>query len=605
MRKVYTLQLSDFYPSATLPQAMGSLLGYVFQNESIKKNFEVCRTFWENETFDQIIKEIEGPDVLLCSCYVWNWDRTYQVIKFIRKHYPSCLIIIGGPEPEYTSNWLCAHPEVDLLIPYYGESVLESVLVESLMECEYSKLPGVITKKSMPQQFPKPNFDKMVSPFLNGFFENLLNNKRSETTSIRAVFESNRGCPFSCTFCDVGASIYTKVNRFELQKCFDELEWMVQNGVDAIDVADANFGILSRDEDIVNKMIELKKKYNWQGRFLPTWSKVKGDRVLRIAKNIIHNKLDSVFGLSLQSLSPEVLFKIKRKNAFNLSDLSAIISDLSENNVPVYTEVIFPLPGETIDSFLSGIHSVLDMKNVFDKFQVNQLSKYNNAEIASVDQTKKFGIEWKKINGFTRHYYGDNSKDIIAVKTEDINKEDVFEGLFYVKCFIIPLYFYGTVRSIADHLLKFHGLLRSQFFKTLYKNLESEPWFIKFKNAQRDHYFSAIEGKVQFGQILTKDPLDFFPEFSIAHQFYLKSPLFDKLEEIYPEHRQAIIFSKNSLWTNKADEVFQNIKFGQKEETWRFVDNRVMDKDSYFRELYISGRFDQRWRKKLIERVKS
>jgi putative methyltransferase len=603
MKKIFSIQLSDFHPSATLPQAIGSLLGYVLENTLIRANFISANTFWQNETQDEVINQIDQPDILLCSCYVWNWDRTYQVIKHVRTNYPHCLIVVGGPEPEYTTDWLLEHPEIDILVPYYGEQALENILIENLDNANYSTVPGIITKNGASSNYTAPDYSRMISPYLNGFFDSLLKRKNKETVYVRAVFESNRGCPFSCTFCDVGSAQYNRINKFELERSFRELEWIVKNNISVVDVADANFGILPRDEEIVDKLVELKDKYSWKGRFLPTWSKVKGDRVLRIAKTIINNDLDSIFGLSLQSLSPVVLKNINRKNAFDLNSLSEIINDLSESNVPVYTEIIFPLPGETLNSFKDGIHDVLDMENVFDKFQVNQLSRYNNAEIASIDQTKDYGISWVQISGFTRHYHGDNSKDTIAISTKDITKDEVFECLFYVKCFIIPLYFYGLIRYFVDGLRLKFGVKRSNFFIDLYKCLSEEEWFDKFKQSQKDHYFSAIAGKTQFGQILTSDEMNFFPEYSVAHQFFLRSPLFEKLFEKYPDYTDLIRFSMNALWVNKAEETFLTIKDTNQTETWYFADDREETTDVYFKELYISGRFDRRWEKRKIQRV--
>jgi len=603
MKNIYALQLSDFFPSATLPQALGSLLGYIFQSAAVRENFSIVRTFWENETSDQVLSEISSPDVLLCSCYVWNWNRTYQVIKTIRRNYPECLIIIGGPEPEYSQRWINNHPEVDLLIPYYGEEALDRILIQSMKNCSFKNIPGIITQNFSNTGYLPPDFKKIASPYLNGYFDKLLKNKKKETTFVRSVFESNRGCPFSCTFCDIGAKQYNRINIFDIHTSFKELEWIVKNGIDTVDVADANFGILPRDEDIIDELIRLKNTLGWHGRFLPTWSKKKADRVLRIAKKIIKNKLDSVFGLSLQSLTPRVLKNIKRQNAFNLKDLDQIVGELNGDGVSIYTELIFPLPGETLSSFKDSIHKVLDMKYVFDKFQINQLSRYNNAQIASLEEAKKYQIEWAEICGFTRHYYGNNSTDIVAISTKDISKDEVFEGLFYSKCFIIPLYFYGVTRLFVDDMYKYFDISRSKFFIELYSKIQSEKWFSDFKESQKKHYFNAIEGNKQFGQILTNDPLDYFPEFSISHQFYLESQLFDFLFRNYPNFSDLIQFSQSSIWKNKFDEHVLHLTLPFKSGKWLFSDDRKMKKEEYFKELYVSGRFDQRWKKKTIKRV--
>ena len=57
------------------------------------------------------------------------------------------------------------------------------------------------------------------------------------------TLETNRGCPYACTFCDWGSLTYNKVKKFCLNRVYDELEWVGKNGCDFISLADANFGM--------------------------------------------------------------------------------------------------------------------------------------------------------------------------------------------------------------------------------------------------------------------------------------------------------------------------------------------------------------------------
>ncbi len=596
MRRVYAIQLSDFFPSAVLPQAIGTLWSYANTEPKIQQNYKLCRTYWENESAEDVIQDIQDPDLIICSCYVWNWQRTYQIIQAIKRKHPRCIIILGGPEPTYSIKWVSEHPEVDILIPYYGEVILRSVLLENLSVANFEKLPGVITANVYNKESIKPNLDDIPSPYLNGFFDSLIQKHKSQY--VRAVFESNRGCPYSCTFCDIGSKEYQKVNCFDFERCIKEIEWMMKNNIVAIDVADANFGLFPIDEEIAEHVVQLKNRYNWNGRFLPTWSKSKGDRTLRIAKKLINNKLDSIFGLSLQSLNEQTLKNINRRNAFNLPELGNIVSMMNEDGISTYTELIFPLPGDTLDNFRDGIYKVLDMKDVFTKFQINQLSHYANAEI-SVNK-EDFSIEWRKIIGFTRHYYGDRSEDTIAVANDLVTKEETFESLFFVKCYIIPFYFYGLARELSDELHRSDIKKRSLFFEELYNHLHEEKWFQDFKKQQYLHYFGAINGENHFGQVLISDPNEFYPEFAVSHQFYLQNKIHDKLISWYPEYSDLIQFDKSSFWDNENQ--ITKLTFTQyKKGTWIFSDERVMGYDDYIREIYTSGRFDQRWKKQTIK----
>lgn len=599
MLNVYATQLSDFYPGATLPQSIGTIWGYCTQNSMVVENFTLQNVFWQNEQADDVIPQIINPDVLICSCYVWNWTRTYDIIRSVKEAYPDCIVIIGGPEPEYSINWMQSHKEVDVLIPYYGEKVMLDVFLEMLGNKNFDDINGVITKNVFNEGHSYPNFQEIPSPYLNGFFDKMLESRLDETTSIRCVFESNRGCPYSCTFCDIGSKMYQKVKTFDYDIVLKELEWIVKNNINVVDVADANFGILPRDEEFVDYLIELKEKYNWGGRFLPTWSKAKGDRVLRIAKKLIKSGLDSIFGLSLQSLNPETLKNIKRVNAFDLNDLTTIIQDMNVDGIDVYTELIFPMPGDTLQNFKEGLYKVLDMPVVFNKFQINQLSKYSNAQFSDFEYNKIFDLDWATIKGFTRHYHGDNSTDTIAVGNYKINREETFEGLFFAKNFLIPMYYYGIVKETMNTLHKNNIITRRDFFIDLENKLLKESWFIEFKNKCKEHYFSSIENKDHFGYVITKDEDQRFPEFAFSHKTYIENNIYSYLYKWYPEYTDYLKYDELSLWKGKPSEDIVRIK----NEEWLFKDTRDFDEDDYYYQLYIIGRFDDRWRKKQIRKI--
>ena len=119
------------------------------------------------------------------------------------------------------------------------------------------------------------------SPYTNGFFDGII--KDNPDIKWSTTLETNRGCPFKCSFCDWGSLTYSKIKKFPVPKVYQEIEWLGKNKIEYIFVADANFGVFpERDSEIVDVMLEVQDKYNYPKVFNANWHKNSRQNVIPI-----------------------------------------------------------------------------------------------------------------------------------------------------------------------------------------------------------------------------------------------------------------------------------------------------------------------------------
>ena len=63
------------------------------------------------------------------------------------------------------------------------------------------------------------DLDTIPSPYLLGLLDPF------GAAQAGAVIETNRGCPYGCTFCDWGSATLSRIRKFSLDRVFAELEW--------------------------------------------------------------------------------------------------------------------------------------------------------------------------------------------------------------------------------------------------------------------------------------------------------------------------------------------------------------------------------------------
>ena len=356
MYKVSSSQFNYLYGDQIhFPYSIGRLIAYVKTNKNINPQFTFDRTFIFRDQLNNYAEQSYDSDILLCSCYVWNWEVTKQLAKKVKATNPNCLIIFGGPQvPNRTENFFEENPFVDIIVHGEGEIVLENILTAYIKDKDFSKINGIETKDYRTPPNPRiKDVNILPSPYLTNLILNLVEQK----TDIKyiAAWETNRGCPYPCTFCDWGSLTNSKLTNWPEEQLLKEIDWFAQNNITYIDCCDANFGIFQeRDYRIAAKLKEVALKTGYPEKFRAAWAKFASEKIIPIAKQLQEGKVLKAVSLALQSLDEETLEIVKRAN-IKFDNFSELTETFRKNEIPTYTELIMGLPGETLESWKKGL----------------------------------------------------------------------------------------------------------------------------------------------------------------------------------------------------------------------------------------------------------
>jgi hypothetical protein len=187
------------------------------------------------------------------------------------------------------------------------------------------------------------------SPYLNGMLDRFLDDPR-----LAPIIETNRGCPYSCTYCCWGQATQSKVNLFPLDTVMAEIRHAAsttKNPTGFFYIADGNFGILERDQEIANTLQECTEAVGRPKRVYVYFAKNTNERVLRIAETL---SSVTMMSMSKQTLNPVVLDNVKRKN-IPVSQYDLLRIECEKRGIPTYSELIYGLAGESEESYINGV----------------------------------------------------------------------------------------------------------------------------------------------------------------------------------------------------------------------------------------------------------
>ena len=494
MNNVYLFQVNyqmghGEFTSLWLPYSVASVWTYVNQFDEVKNNFCVKECIYKREEFDDVLNRIEDPDLCLFSHYLWNDNYNLELAKLIKEKWPSVTIVFGGPQVDDIGfNFTLTNPFVDCVVVNEGEVSLHHLLTDYL---DNKVMPIYqIQKRVDPATIPSPFVD---NPILQDIVD------KNPNTKWATCLETNRGCPFACTFCDWGSLTQSKIKKFNLEKVFKEWDWIVKNGIEYVQIADANFGVFyDRDKEIVDYIVKKKKETGFPQNVGATWYKNSVEKMISLAKILESVNLNKGFTLSVQSMNDETLVSIERKN-MEMSKLSEMYEECDKQEVAYYTEFILGLPFETKDTWRKGLCKAIEAGSHFF-IDIHPLEVLKNSAFAK--QVHEFNYE---VFTFTVVMPNQISripeKHNYVISSEFMSRQDYIDSWMW-SWTVLHFHHYAWTQGLAKFARNYMNISYLDFYESFLETCIKKDEFLNMLYEQQERqlkdFFWNTESDVVF-----------------------------------------------------------------------------------------------------------
>ena len=468
------------------------------------------------------------PDIIGFSNFIWNSQLSLAYAKRIKKTHPKTIIIFGGPHyyltPVEQEKFLRDNPQIDFYVPKEGEIgfanliafLINSDLDKSKVKDNLRSVHSIVEndKVFLTEEAPRiRNLSAVPSPYTTGKLDEFFDG------TLLPVIQTNRGCPFLCTFCDEGVTSLNRVNRRERWQIDSEIEFIAKKlselpkdkRGDYLRIADSNFGMYKEDQITCETIAKCIKKYGWPTQIEVDTGKNDQKKVLK-ASEIVGGIL-SLNG-SVQSLDEDVMKNMKREN-ISSEGLMQIALSAKKADTPTVSQLILCLPGETKKSHFNSISKIIDAN--FSHVTIFQLGIEPGAEMFSPSDKKKFGLKgrYRVMAECIGKYKLFNEKFTVGELEEICYETDSMTFDDYLSCRKMNLIistFYNTFSlywssptssPFFDGVLKFlrsQKIAISRWMQLLHEEEEGElkEAFDAFEKASRDELWENTDELKKF-----------------------------------------------------------------------------------------------------------
>ncbi len=400
---------------------------------------------WQQQELPRALMALSAglQPVLGLSFYTWNAAEFLQLAGSLKSLLPELLIVAGGPHVQQAEDYLGIDP-IDLI--FLGEA---EISFQQMLDCEgpeaWKSIDGLAYLVDgeifeTPSRARCKELDNFPSPL--DVLELCDPNGAPLYDSIS--YETSRGCPFKCAFCEWGTgAIGSKMYQWSMERIERDWEKITSAGIRDIWLADSNFGALKQDIDKARLIVDLKNRKGLPLSFATSWSKKHSRQVQEIALLLHHNGLLPHYQLALQTLTPEALRLSNRQN-MSSNEYKPIAKQMSEQGVPIAAELIWGLPGDNLADFESNLDQLLATFpniNIFGYTLLPGTEFYRRRE--------EYRIEAIPVAGYGK------AKGEYVVGCHSFSRQEGEEGYFLISAHILLVH--GHIMPMTTRLLALAG----------------------------------------------------------------------------------------------------------------------------------------------------
>lgn len=591
--KVGSVQLnSSFSDQYYFPLSVGMLQAYAQKHLEYAGHYQFLPPIYKFMRIEEASEILIEADVVAYSMYVWNGENVLSIAKDVKRRNPGVINIFGGPHvpdskkqfqrvkksdssPDelkrerigMTEEFHRKYPFIDVAVHGEGERIFK-ILLEQVPEglSERSKIPSIsyLDANNIFHHNPKlermHNLSEVPSPYLNGVFDALMTANLDQKWI--AMWETDRGCPYQCTYCDWGGAIEDKVSPFPIERVLQEIGWFAQHRIPYIFLANANYGILKQDVQIAQKLADIKRTTGYPEGISVQNAKNPKPHTLEALKILEKAGLNKATVMSVQSKNPETLKAVRREN-MKLEEYQANQNILRAQGVYTYTDYILGLPMETYESVISGIAEIIS-NGQHDRVQVNILAILPNAEMGDPEYQELYGMEIVRTKIINTHGKKNDSisgveeyQDLV-IATNTMPREDWVKTRAFC-CMTGLIYFYKTLQIPIILLHERYGLSYRQlleiFVQEKFVQSKEFPVFSEFYSffikTSRD-----MQAGIQEEYVHSQDWLDVF--WPLEEYAFIKLVVENKLHTFYEEANKILNTYLHQTGINVDDNILQD-----------------------------------------------
>lgn len=501
--KIGFVQLNtSFSDQYYFPLAVGMLQAYARKHLAFAEYYEFGLPIYKFMRIEEASEMLSDSDIVGVSSYVWGEQNSLAVAKDYKRRNPNGIVIFGGPQvPDskkqfrrvrtaeltaeetrrkrmhFTEDFHRMHPYIDICVHGEGERVFRHILEQMATDGlrDKSRIPSASYLDTDGNFHYNPKLERMndreiaeaPSPFTTGVFDKLMAKYPDQKWII--MYETDRGCPYQCAYCDWGGATEDRISRFPMEQIYADIMWAGERKIPYYFICNANFGILERDVKIAEFFAESKARFGYPEGVSTQNAKNPKKHTIEALKVLEKAGLNKATVMSQQSLNQATLKAVRRDN-MKLDEYYGIQRQLAAEGVYTMTDIIIPMPEETYQSILDGI-STLITNGQHNRIQFNNLSILRNTEMGDPEYQERYGmriVRTKIING---HGKKNDSVSGIDEYQELVVATNTMPGPDWIKtrvlCWMVNLIYFNKLLQIPIIILhETYGIPYGRIFET-------------------------------------------------------------------------------------------------------------------------------------------